>query len=492
MKRLYTLLVLTGLWSAAGAQQGGQSFTLEQCITYALENAITNKNSLIDQEIAAARVKETRGIGLPQISGDVSLQHNQKMRRFFGTYVEPPPPPAPGEEEQQSLSFFPETPGVRTGDVMSGQNFFQLKSSGDAGVTINQMLFNGSYFVGLKAANAYRDLAVKNTNQTREQTIVQVSKAYYGVLINGARMQLFDNNIGRVDSLLRSTTALNKNGFAESIDVDRIQVQLNNLKTERDKFFANQELSLYLLKFQMNYPMDQPLEVVGDLSSLQVDENVLDQYSANWDYTVRADYQVLESNRKLQSLDLRNKYATGMPTLNAFANLGYSTQSNTIGGLFKTETDPNAEFAPGYGPDKWYSYSLFGVNLNIPLFSGLQRTYQVQQSRLALQKIENNMVALKSSADLETKQSAIAYMNAVRSLKSQQENQDLAERVARVTKIKYEQGVGSNIEVVDAENSLKQAQTNYYSALYDALVAKVDLDKAYGKFNTQQQPTENK
>jgi outer membrane protein TolC len=481
MKRLYTLLLLTGLWSAASAQQGGQSFTLEQCITYALENSATNKNSLIDQEIAEARVKETRGIGLPQVNGAVALTHNQKLPRFFGQYRTP---------DGQGVSFFPATPGVNDGDVMAQENFFQLKSSGDVGVKINQMLFNGSYFVGLKAANAYRDLSIKNTNQTREQTIVQVSKAYYSVLINRARMQLFDDNIGRVDSLLRSTTAMNKSGFSESIDVDRIQVQLNNLVTERDKFYAQQELSLYLLKFQMNYSMDQPIEIVGDLTTLQVDENVLNQYSAEWDYTIRPDYKVLEANRKMQALDLRNKYAAGMPTLNGFVNLGYSTQSNSVGGLFKTETNSNAEFAPGFGPDKWYSYSQFGVNLNIPLFSGLQRNYQVQQSRLALQKIENNMVQLKQTADLEAKQSAIVYMNAVRSLKSQQQNQGLAERVARVTKIKYEQGVGSNIEVVDAENSLKQAQTNYYSALYDALVAKVDLDKAYGKFTTQ--PTQTK
>jgi outer membrane protein len=245
-----------------------------------------------------------------------------------------------------------------------------------------------------------------------------------------------------------------------------------------------------LLMFQMNYPMDQPLDVVGDLSTLQIDENILNQYSANWDYKNRTEYQVLEANRKLQALDVKSKYAAGLPTLGAFANLGYATQSNTIGGLFKTESNPNAEYVPGYGPDKWFSYSLFGVNLNIPLFSGLQRNYQVQQSKLALMKIENNMVSVKSSIDLETKQAAINYMNAVRSLKSQQENRGLAERVARVTKIKYEQGVGSNLEVTDAEASLKEAQVNYYNALYDALVAKVDLDKAYGKFNTQ--PTETK
>jgi outer membrane protein TolC len=167
----------------------------------------------------------------------------------------------------------------------------------------------------------------------------------------------------------------------------------------------------------------------------------------------------------------------------AFANLGYSTQSNDISGIFKTNT--TAEFYPGYGPDKWYSFSSFGVSLNIPIFSGLQRTYQLQQAKLSLQKIENGFTSLKSAIDLEIKQSAINYLNAVTTLNSQKENQGLAENVARVTKIKYEQGVGSNLEVTEAESSLREAQINYYAALYDALVAKVDLDKAYGKLNPQ-------
>jgi len=168
-----------------------------------------------------------------------------------------------------------------------------------------------------------------------------------------------------------------------------------------------------------------------------------------------------------------------MPSLVAFANLGYSTQSNNIGGIFKTNSA--VEATDQIGPDKWYGFSLFGATLNIPIFSGLQRTYKVQQSKLSLMKIENNTRLLESSIQLEAKQARSTLDNAIKSLNAQKENMDLATNVARVTKIKYEQGVGSNIEVIDAETSLRESQTNYYNALYDALVAKVDLDKAYGK-----------
>jgi outer membrane protein len=479
MRRVYTFLVLsviavTPLLAQDTTQtvqsQSGQTFTLEQCITYALENSINVKNAVIDEKIANARVKETRGIGLPQIDGKVQLVHNQKLQRFFNSY---------STAQAFSGGQLPDQPGVDGTDIVGLSSPFQLKNSGDASLTISQLLFNTSYLVGLKAANAYRELSQKASNQAKEVTVELVTKAYYGVLINRDRMQLFDNNITRVESLLKTTSAMHENGFAESIDVDRIKVTLNNLRAERDKFYNLQELSMQLLKFQMNYPMDQSIDISGDIASLKIDENLLNSYSLNWDYTQRSEYQLLQTNKKLQSLNVKNKYATSLPSLVAFANLGYSTQSPSIGGLFKTET--NIDDNGIIGPDKWYSYSLFGLTLNIPIFSGLQRNYQIQQAKLELLKVDNNFSTLKSSIDLEIKQSAINYLNAIKTLKSQEENRGLADNVARVTKIKYEQGVGSNIEVIDAESSLKEAQINYYNALYDALVAKVDLDKAYGK-----------
>ena len=471
MNRFSKLLLVILALPVVGVAQAPASFTLEECIQYALDNSVTIKNAVVDEKIADARVKETRGIGLPQIDASVALMHNQKLPRFFVQT------PQPGQPSFIDLSG---VPGVEPGDVVAMPNIFQLRSSGNATVSVNQILFNGSYLVGLRAANAYRELSVRSTRQTKEQTIQQVTKAYFGVLINKDRMQLFDNNIARVDSLLKTTKALNENGFAEGIDVDRIQVTLNNLVAERDKFYNLQELAVHLLKFQMNYPMDQALDVVGDIGSLQVDETILQNYELDWDHTQRSDYALLEANRNLQQLDVRNKFSTALPSLSAFANLGYSTQSPNIGGIFKTNSSgvPDME---QLGPDKWYSFSSFGLNLNIPIFSGLQRSYRLQQAKLNLMKIENNFTSLKSAIDLEVKQAAITYLNAIKSLESQRANTALAKNIARITKIKYEEGVGSNLEVIEAESALKEAQTNYYNALYDALIARVDLDKAYGK-----------
>jgi outer membrane protein TolC len=477
MKSIYKLFFLAGSWLLTtpilAQTQAAQPFTLEQCIEYAISNSVNMQNSILDEQIATSKVRETIGIGLPQISGSVNATNNPQLQRFFGTKQRLFG--FSGLDASQYPNFFP---NLKDDDVLASQNFFQLKNSLMGSVTVNQLLFNGSYLVGLKASSAYKDLAVRTTTQTKEQTIVQVTKAYYAAVINKERMHLFENNISRVDSLLKNTTALNSNGFAESIDVDRIQVSLNNLVTEKTKFERLQELSIELLKFQMNYPMDQPLTLSGDITSIKVDV-ALDDYLKEWDYKRRPDYQVLETNRKLQELNVKNKYAAGMPVLSASANLGYSKQSTTFGNLFATA--PSFAETNGIGPGKLYPYSSIGLTLSVPIFSGLQRSYQLQQEKLKLQKIDNSFKTLKSGIDLEIKQAVTNYQNSVQSLESQKKNMGLADKVARVTKIKYQQGIGSNIEVVDAESSLKEAQVNYYNALYDALVAKTDLDKAFGK-----------
>src|SRR5882724_1780614 len=205
MKLFYKLslmaigIFLTGRVSAQQDTTG--SFTLGRCIEYAIQNSISGQNAQLDKQIAAAKVKETIGIGLPQISATGSVVHNPKLPRFFTTYLDAAHSTGP--------SFIPADAaaqlGVQNGDVVGVKNFFQLQSGGTASITANQLLFNGSYLVGLKASKTYKELATRNANATREQIIIQVSKAYYAVIINKERVNLFTNNIGRVDSLLKNT-----------------------------------------------------------------------------------------------------------------------------------------------------------------------------------------------------------------------------------------------------------------------------------------------
>lgn len=447
-----------------------QGFTLDDCVEYAINNAVGVKNARLDQEIADAKVKETIGIGLPQIDGNASVSYAETQPRFFGQY-----------DPNSDFFGLGNIPGIQPGDVAAAQNFFQLKGSGDASLSINQLIFNGSYIVGLQASQAYKDLAVRNYNQTEEEVILNVSKAYYNLLINKERLQLYESNIKRVDSLFSDTRAMYENGFAEKIDVDRIKVNLNNLKTERDNFIRLVDLSERLLKFQMNYPLNEDFEVAETMSTAILESEI--EEGEDWDYTKRPDYQVLLANQKLQQLNIRNKYAEAMPVISAFANLGYTTQSPTFGGIFTTNSGFDEQ--PTVGPDKWYGYNMFGLRMSWSLFTGLQRTNQIQQEKLALLQVENSFDQLESSIEVDIQQSRINYDDARNRLEVQKENKELAQEIFEVATKKYSNGVGSNLEVIEAENSLKEADINYYNTLYEAVIAQLELKKALGLLNQQ-------
>jgi len=474
IKNILLLFLIVGGFPlfVLGQEQSAETFTLEQCIDFAMENSIVLKNAKLDERISRAQKTEIISFALPQINANANLNYFQSLPRFFAT--KQVAFGFSGLDASKESEFLPT---LKSGDVVSSPNFFQLKSSGTVALNISQIILNGSFFVGLKAAENNIKLYNNTLNKVKEGVIEAVSKAFYSVLVNRERIELFDSNISRLDSLLRETKILNENGFVEAIDIDRIQVSLNNIVAERNNFIKLHELTLEVLKFQINYPMDKQLKIDGELTKESVLVE-LDNYLTDWNKKLRPDYQLLTIGIKLQNLSLTNKLVSYAPTLSFNANLGYSTQSNTISGLFRTEskfTDTR------FGSDKWYPVNSFGLSLSVPLFAGFQRGAQYQQEKLKLAKLKNNELQLESAIDLEVKQSIISYQNATETMEVQQRNLDLAKKVARVTKVKYQQGVGSNIEVVQAETSLRESQVNYYNALYDGIIAKINLDKAFGR-----------
>lgn len=475
MKGRFALLFLVmGPWGWAQDTGTVSRFTLDDCIEYALANSVDAQNARIDQEIAAARVKETVGIGLPQITGSVVVQQSPTQPRFFGQYF-----PSDGSGFSFISDADAQALGINPGDVFAAQNFFQLKGYGDANVGINQLIFNGSYIVGLQASQAYKDLSFKEANQTNETIRLNVSKAFYNVLIAEERLTLVQANLKRLDTLYRNTVEMYRNGFAEKLDADRLRVSINNLKSSVLEMESFYDLSVKLLKFQMNFPYGETLELDGTLNDELVQTVEVPMEELN--YALRPDYQVLQANYKLQQLNIRNKYAEALPAISAFANLGYSTQSPNFGGLFSTEAD--FEGVDAVGPDKWYGYSTLGLRMSWNMFTGLQRNYQIQQQKLSLRQLENGFKAMERSIELEVEQTQMNLDNALRKLDVQKENMQLATEIYEITQTKYEEGVGSNLEVIDADNSLKEAQTNYFGALYDAIVAQLELKKALGILN---------
>lgn len=433
--------------------QAPQAYSLQQSVEYAIKNKPTMANARLQQDIAKARVGEIRAMGLPQINGSAEVGDNFKVPTSF----------VPGEFINRPGTFVPVQ--------------FGIQYTASAGVAASQLLFDGSYLVGLKAAQTYKDLSRKGVTQTETDVTEAVTKAYYGVLVNRERLTLLDRNLERLQSLLNETQQIYQQGFAEKLDVDRLQVSYNNLKVEKQKADRLFELSEGLLKFQMGLPQNQPMQLADQLSDIVVNMAKMDAEEFN--YAQRIEYSILETQRDLAMLDLRNTRATYLPKLYLNARYGVNSASQEFGRLFRFSEKND------FGTSNYFPYGFVGVNLSVPIFQGFRKKYQVQQAQLTLETTQNGFRALEDAINLELKQAYTNLQNALEVLESQKESMALAEEVARVTRIKFQEGVGTNLEVVTAESSLREAQTNYYVSLYDAVIAKVDLEKATGTLLTQ-------
>lgn len=426
----------------AEAQQGGSySFTLQQAVDYGYANQATTKNSAIDTEIAQKRINELIGVGLPQISGSAEINK----------FIEIPTSFVPAE-------FFGGNPGEYF-PVKFGQPY-----SSSIGLSASQLVFDGSYLVGLQASKTYAELSRKNLQQSRIETAAVISKAYYNVLVMNERVALLNANVERVGKLKSDTKAMYDNGFVEKIDNDRIELTYNNIVIEKQKAERFAATALNLLKFQMGMTLDSQLELADKLETNVFDENI--PADENIDASKRIEYGILQTQKHLQELDLKRHRFEYLPSLVAFGSLSANASRNEFD-FFDTDR-------------RWFPTAIVGAKLSVPIFDGLQKAARISQAKLTLKKIDNGFNSLEQGIKLETQNSKNQLLSSAESLKLQRKNRELAQEVARVSKIKYDQGIGSNLEVVNAETLLKESETNYYGALYDALIAKIDYAKATG------------
>lgn len=422
----------------------GQSFTLKEAVDYAITHHVQVKNGQIDIANADAKVNEIKAIGLPQVNGSVTYTNNLIIQRMF----------------IPANTFNPSAPA---NEVVAAE--FGVKNSGFANFGLSQLLFDGSYLLGLKASSVYKELSVKSLTQTKQQTAESVAKAYYGILVNDKRKNLFALNVGRLDTLLKETRALYAQGFVEKVDVQRLEVQANNLKTEFDNVTRLQEMAYLLLKFQMGYPMEEPIVLKENLDQIKLNSTLLAELNGPFEYANRIEYSILKTQESLAELDVKSQKAGYLPRLVLNANYGFNTGRKVVEEMI---TKP------------WFDNATVGFSIQVPIFDGFSKKYKTIQSENNLRKVRQSFDLVKSSIDLQRNQGMISLRNSLESLKEQKENLDLANEISRVSRVKYQQGVGSNLEVLNAETSLKESQVNYFTALYNALIAKVELEKANG------------
>ena len=420
-----------------------KTLSLNDCIELAIENNENLKNSKLEERISKALSKEYLSIGFPQINFDGGLQYNHDVPKSL----------------IDISRFMPGIPEGTEQEVQFGQTY-----DGRVDLFVNQMIFNGSYFVGLSAARELVRLSEKLTERNEIDINESVQKAFFTVLNTKSRIILVEANLDRLNTLFGQTKELYKNGFIEKLDVDRIQVAYNNLKSEKIKADRFYKLSKEVLNFQIGLPVGTDIELNGVLT-----EEVVNNFNYSlddFDYSKRIEYSILQTDKNLKFYDLKNNRSQYLPQIYANYNYGYNTSSSNYDLFFDS--------------NRWKSFGTFGLKIIVPIFDGFLKRSKINQSKYKIEQVENQMMFLERSINLQINQSISNYENTKESLLISKQNLELAQNVYLATEKKYKEGVGSNLEVIDSNNSLKNAQNQYYNSLYESIIASIDIKKTLG------------
>jgi outer membrane protein TolC len=444
----YLFAAITMFYGNTGFAQTGVAagMALSDCIEYAIANNENVKIAELETEIAHATTGEYLSTGFPQIDASLAFNKNFRVRRTFvpANIFDPTAP----ENELLELSF--------------GTPY-----DGDIGLNVSQMVFNGSYFVGVRAAKTFEDVSKKELVRTKIDIVEGVTKAYFTVMVNKVALDLVKSNYERLDTLLNETKVMYENGFAEKIDLNRTQVEFNNIKTQLTNTERLVEISIELLKFQMGMPISEQMDIAESLSD--IDFRIAELLESEGNYTNRIEYSTLQTRIELAHLEKKNNTVQYLPNIDLYAGWGMNAGVRFSSDLWN------------FGERTiWPDYQLAGISMYIPIFDGLKKAKLIQQNRLKIEQLGYQKSMLENSINLEVKQSRNTLESNIDKLESQKENMELAREVYDHTRIKYQQGMGSNLEVIEADNAYIMAQTNYYNALYDALISKVELEKALG------------
>ena len=436
------LLVLLAQFARA---QAPVELSLQDCISYAMQHADTVKNARLSILRQEAQNNQVKALALPRVNGQVQYSY----------YPKP----------QQTL-----VPGAFAGRTDGGYIPVQFVPSNGATAQVSgsQPIFDGTLLVALKARKAIMEVANMAEKLTEENLRYQIQRAYFAVVIGQVQMRNLAASLNVARDLSHDIEVLRQTGFAEKIDVDRTHVQLSNLETDSIRTSAMVETGDQALKFTIGMDINQPI-VITDTSLEHNLTDAAELLTQQLEYSRRTEYNLLSTSLKLDEANLRRYQLSGYPTLSAFANTGYNYGSNQFTDL--TNFRKNYLFS-----------TLLGVQLNVPIFNGFLRTNQVREAKLNIERTKNNIHLLRLALDFQAAQSQTTLKNALLAAEKQRRNLELSNSIVDLARRKFKAGVGSNLEVNQAQTDLLLSQNNYYNALLDVVNAQADVQKALGGF----------
>lgn len=442
MKKISLPLLALFLSICAVAQQKEiKGFSLKEAIDYGKKYNQTLQNARLDQELAVQQVNEIRAIGLPQVSATARFTYTPQIPvigianpGFFG--------PEPFVKFPQGIDY-----------------------SVNGTINASQLLFDGSFLMGLKAAREFSMLSKYGTKKAEYDVENDVIKAYCMALVVEESIKLTEANIATIEKTRNDLEAASKVGLIERTDFDRIDLTYSNLLILRKQLSDGKLIAYYSLKLQMGMNVRDSIYLTDDLAKLNDVANNEPEIAATLDYSKRPEYQILDQQMKMYNLD-KKRYQYGYaPSLAAF----FQHQQNSF------DTKLNSVWAP------FYPGTFVGVNLSLPIFDGLDKHSKIQKAKINIEKTELTRTQLENAIEIEVFNAKTTYFRTKEQLGLLEKNMKLADDIYKRTNIKYQNGLSSSLDVVTTEKDLKEAQKNYLNGIYELLVARANLKKALGQ-----------
>jgi len=438
MIRILFTLLITLLMANSSFGQQTVSLTLGEAQDYAVKNGFSVRNSRHDAKSAELQSDELLGIGLPQINASVQYQN----------YIDLPTSIVPGD--------FVGTPGQ---DLLIK---FGVPQQMTAGLSVSQLLFDGSWLVGLQASRSYAKLMEQQIKKSELDIRREVAESYHLVLIAQKNVVLLEDGRGVLQETLTQTSALLKEGFVEEQDVDQLQLSLNEWDNRISNARAQLRLTFDLFKFTIGMPLQTDVTLASTSEELMASGSA-DLTTAEFNPDSSIEVQLAQSGLGMQELNLKNKKAGFLPNMAAFYNL----QSQALRREFNfTDTS-----------QPWFPIQLWGVQLNMPILSGGSRSKSVQKAQVEVNRMNETVTYTREAMQLEYNSSRTAYLNATAIYKSSMESYSLSQKILNRTSIKFREGVASSFDVSQATSQSLQSQGAYVQAMLDLMNTKTRFQK---------------
>lgn len=417
------------------------SLSLDEAISYALENSYASINATRDIEISKQKNKETIAFGLPQLNAGVDYQY----------WI------------QQQVSLLPaELAGGNSGEFI--EVVFGTKNNLTASATLTQVIFDGSYVVGLKYLDTYMQISRDSKEKTEQLIREAVINAYGNVLFTEEGISILEKNVETLEKNLEETNQIYLNGLAEEESVEQLKLTLASLKTSLSKSQKLKSINYKMFNITIGADINTNTILTEDLSDLTTENIKLSLLSKEFNLENHIDFRIAENQVEGREAVVKLEKSKALPTLNSFVNFGYSGYSESF------------TFHKKY--QDWFPSSLLGVSLNVPIFSGLARSARTQQAKIDYDKAKTNFDETSQKILLELETAKITYQYTIEEFETSKQNLELAERIEKKQEIKFFEGISTSFDLTNAQNQLYTMQQNYLQAMLNVIAAKAGLDKA--------------